>query len=233
MNYLKLVPLIFLGVILSGCLKSSIPQASDSEQSSKLVTSILNKSDLQEVDKMILLARLAYSTEDENEREASLLAIEKIRFPNKEPGELSIFEKLLKGRLERRGLNNAIVDTRQDALKIVSLVLQSDLKLAAGAGHVDEPLSFESSGEEKPSLNDSSINIYHSAPDALPFLGPITPNAYGPGINSDATGRPFIYQPDFGGSGFPDPTLKVQPNAYGPGVGMDQYGRPVRPRSWP
>lgn len=132
MNSLKLVLLIFLGVTLSGCLKSSIQEASDSEQSSK-----------------------------------------------------------------------------------------------------EEPLPIESSGEKNPSLNDSSRNIYHSAPGAFPFLGPITPNAYGPGINSDATGRPFTHKPDFGGSGYPDPTLKVKPNAYGPGVGMDQYGRPVRPRSWP
>lgn len=57
------------------------------------------------------------------------------------------------------------------------------------------------------------------------FLGPATPNAYGPGINSDATGRPFIWRPDFGG-----PALgPIQPNAYGPGVGMDATGRPVRP----
>jgi hypothetical protein len=60
------------------------------------------------------------------------------------------------------------------------------------------------------------------------FLGPYTPNAYGPGMNSDATGRPFIWQPD-SGFGPPDPFSRVQPNAYGPGVGMDQYGRPVRP----
>ncbi len=60
------------------------------------------------------------------------------------------------------------------------------------------------------------------------LFGPITPNAYGPGFNSDATGRPFSFQPQ-GGSSFPDPTLRVEPNAYGPGMGMDQYGRPVRP----
>jgi hypothetical protein len=70
-------------------------------------------------------------------------------------------------------------------------------------------------------------------PSGETFLAPITPNAYGPGVNSDATGRPFTDQPDFGGSGHPDPTLKVTPNVYGPGVGMDQYGRPVRPKSWP
>ena len=61
------------------------------------------------------------------------------------------------------------------------------------------------------------------------LLGPITPNAYGPGLNSDATGRSFMWTPQSGGSGYPDPTLRVQPNAYGPGIGMDQYGRPVRP----
>jgi hypothetical protein len=60
------------------------------------------------------------------------------------------------------------------------------------------------------------------------FLGPYTPNAYGPGMNADATGRPFIWQPD-PGFGPPDPFNRVQPNGYGLGVGMDQYGRPVRP----
>jgi hypothetical protein len=60
------------------------------------------------------------------------------------------------------------------------------------------------------------------------FLGPYTPNAYGPGMNADATGRPFIWQPD-PGFGPPDPFSRVQPNGYGLGVGMDQYGRPVRP----
>ena len=57
------------------------------------------------------------------------------------------------------------------------------------------------------------------------LLGPSTPNAFGPGINSDATGRPFVWRPDFGG-----PALgPIQPDAYGPGVGMDATGRPVRP----
>jgi hypothetical protein len=72
-----------------------------------------------------------------------------------------------------------------------------------------------------------------TSPRGETFLNPNTPNAYGQGINSGATGKPFTYLPDFGGSGYPDPTLDVTPNAYGPGVGMDQYGRPVRPRSWP
>ena len=69
---------------------------------------------------------------------------------------------------------------------------------------------------------------------ALPFasstpsgtlLGPTRANAYGPGINAGATGRPFVWKPDSGG-----PALgPIQPNVFGPGVGMDATGRPVRP----
>lgn len=62
------------------------------------------------------------------------------------------------------------------------------------------------------------------------LLPPITPNAYGPGINNDATGRPFMWKPQFGGSGYPDPTIQVQPYGYGLGVPMDQYGRPLIPQ---
>src|SRR5664280_1464527 len=63
---------------------------------------------------------------------------------------------------------------------------------------------------------------------AQPLLEPYQPNAYGPGINSDATGRPFILQPS-PGNGPADPLSDVRPDAYGPGIGMDQYGRPVQP----
>lgn len=65
-------------------------------------------------------------------------------------------------------------------------------------------------------------------PGSRALLGPYTPNAYGPGMNADATGRPFIWQPD-PGFGPADPFSRVKPDAYGLGVGMDQYGRPVRP----
>jgi hypothetical protein len=64
----------------------------------------------------------------------------------------------------------------------------------------------------------------------IPFLlSPITPNAYGPGLNSDGTGRPFIWRPQGENGPLFDPLLKVKPDAYGPGIGMDQYGRPVYP----
>ena len=58
------------------------------------------------------------------------------------------------------------------------------------------------------------------------------PNAYGPGINSDATGRPFTWEP-LPGNGPADPFSRVRPNAYGPGIGMDQYGRPVQATPFP
>lgn len=62
---------------------------------------------------------------------------------------------------------------------------------------------------------------------AQPFLGPYQSNAYGPGINSDATGRPFTWQP-LPGYGRGDLLSSVRPDVFGPGVGMDQYGRPVK-----
>jgi hypothetical protein len=65
-------------------------------------------------------------------------------------------------------------------------------------------------------------------PNTRGFLGPYTPNAYGPGVNSDATGRPFVWQPS-PGFGPADPFSNVTPNVYGPGIGMDQFGRPVTP----
>ena len=67
-----------------------------------------------------------------------------------------------------------------------------------------------------------------SGPNAGGFLEPSQPNAYGPGINSDAAGRPFSYEP-LPGNGPADPLSSVRPDAFGPGTGMDQYGRPVQP----
>ncbi len=62
------------------------------------------------------------------------------------------------------------------------------------------------------------------------LLSPAIPNAYGPGVNSDATGQRFEYrepaQPR-------DPYLEVQPGTLGPDInlrnGTDQYGQPVEP----
>jgi hypothetical protein len=44
-------------------------------------------------------------------------------------------------------------------------------------------------------------------------------NTYGPGINSDATGRPFVWQSE-PGQGPADPLARVRPDAYGPGRNM-------------
>jgi len=67
------------------------------------------------------------------------------------------------------------------------------------------------------------------------LLGPVQNNAYGLGVHSDATGRPFQWAPlpSHNPTGYVDPLLQVTPNAYGPGIGMDQYGRPVTAHPWP
>ena len=64
------------------------------------------------------------------------------------------------------------------------------------------------------------------------YLEPYQPNAFGPGINRDASGRPFVWQTE-PGNGPADPVATVRPDAYGPGIGMDQYGRPVSPAPVP
>ena len=60
-------------------------------------------------------------------------------------------------------------------------------------------------------------------------LGPVKENVYGPGIHSDGTGRPFVWEGQVPGSSY-RPSGPVKPDAYGPGVGMDKTGRPVRAR---
>ena len=67
------------------------------------------------------------------------------------------------------------------------------------------------------------------------YLPPGRRDAYGAGIDSDATGRPFFWAPKNEPRNiprFPDPTLRVKPDAYGPGIGSDQYGRPVEKKGW-
>ncbi len=58
------------------------------------------------------------------------------------------------------------------------------------------------------------------------LLGPYKPDAYGPGIWSDGTGRAFEWRTRDGES---TGIFHVEPDAYGPGVGMDEFGRPVYP----
>jgi hypothetical protein len=62
------------------------------------------------------------------------------------------------------------------------------------------------------------------------LLKPYQQDTYGPGVNSDATGRPFKWQTQDGEDVAPN--TKVKPDAYGPDVGMDEYGRPVKARQW-
>ena len=58
------------------------------------------------------------------------------------------------------------------------------------------------------------------------YMKPYKQDAYGPGVHSDATGKPFEWKTQ---NGETSRSNKVKPNGYGLGVGMDGYGRPVKP----
>ncbi len=62
--------------------------------------------------------------------------------------------------------------------------------------------------------------------DSIASNYPDGQNAYGPGIHSDATGRPYTWQPTLGHTGAV--LGPVKPDAYGPGIGMDATGKPVQ-----
>ena len=53
-------------------------------------------------------------------------------------------------------------------------------------------------------------------------------DAYGPGINADATGRPYVFETPVGA-----PVGGVRLNVYGPGIGADATGWPVYMRPLP
>jgi hypothetical protein len=78
-------------------------------------------------------------------------------------------------------------------------------------------------------LNSNSTGFDHSWNNQDTFLRPYRNDAYGPGIHSDATGRPFRWQTEDGQ--LVPPGNRVRPDAYGLGVGMDEFGRPVKPSS--
>ena len=83
-------------------------------------------------------------------------------------------------------------------------------------------LAYTLAHAEEPTI----IDIWQQVDERL-----VTPNAYGPGIDMDATGAPIIwevYQPNSRVRERIAPNIPVQPDAYGLGVGMDVYGRPVR-----
>lgn len=62
-------------------------------------------------------------------------------------------------------------------------------------------------------------------------MRPYGQDKYGPGIHSDATGKPFTWQTNDGQ--IVPPGGRVKPDGYGLGVGQDQFGRPVKPKVWP
>jgi len=76
----------------------------------------------------------------------------------------------------------------------------------------------------------------HTPPHGGIILQPITPNVYGPGVNSDGAGRAFTWEPPHSSRTPSTPDMQppipqgVRPNVYGPGIGSDNTGMPVVPR---
>ena len=69
----------------------------------------------------------------------------------------------------------------------------------------------------------------HSGNGNSTYIQSYKQNAYGPGVHSDATGKPFQWSTS---DGQRVSFEQVKPNGYGLGVGMDTYGRPVKPTPW-
>jgi hypothetical protein len=79
-------------------------------------------------------------------------------------------------------------------------------------------------GEVAPARDAAGLPIFESpAVTGNGLLGPYRRNAYGLGMHSDATGRPFTFRTQDG----EDVGGRVKVDAYGPGVHMDTFGRPV------
>ena len=60
------------------------------------------------------------------------------------------------------------------------------------------------------------------------YTQPYKHDAYGPGVHSDSTGKPFEWKTQDGQKS----QGKIKIDAYGLGVGMDEFGRPVKPSPW-
>ena len=160
--------------------------------------------------------------------------------------QILIWDKLLAS-LKYSILLNEIINERLDKYKVATEWLKENKIKAAESINRQDTIRAEQAKAINSALliglgvGLSAYGDYLSRPRAQttilqPNLSePYKGNAYGPGINSDATGRPFTWQTQTP-KGRPrvfDPTLNVRPDVYGPGVGSDQYGRPVTKKPWP
>jgi hypothetical protein len=92
---------------------------------------------------------------------------------------------------------------------------------------VHNTLAFGEDNDDDFTPSEPDTNFNSSWDNQDTFLGPYNSDAYGPEINSDATGRPFRWKTQDGQT--PPPGSAVEPDGYGLGVGKDQFGRPVKP----
>lgn len=79
---------------------------------------------------------------------------------------------------------------------VLGLVLWLVMVIAAPAGA--QGLMDQESGRlyQRPPGGQNIMGNGFVVGPGTTYLGPIRPNAYGPGINADATGRPFQWQPE-------------------------------------
>lgn len=84
---------------------------------------------------------------------------------------------------------------------------------------------YSATTQSVPQARGDRPKVWHpgGTPSYSGVLGPITRDAYGPGIHADATGRPVVWRTDNGSL----VRGNVVPNSYGFGVGADEFGRPV------
>jgi hypothetical protein len=120
---------------------------------------------------------------------------------------------LLQRPFQRRDVEETM---RRNIVSILAVLTVLSMASVAGAEH-----------EQEQTRDQDSQSLFGSTLNGQPLLGQQQKDAYGLGVHSDSTGRPFSWQAE--GETQPNPLLEVKPNGYGLGVGSDQFGGPVRP----
>ena len=102
------------------------------------------------------------------------------------------------------------------------LIVATILMFLTGSALAQDRFNIKQQGNQQQGFG-------HSWDNKNIYMQPYKQNAYGPGVHSDATGKPFEWKTQDGQTSHSN---KVKPDGYGLGVGMDEYGRPVKPSPW-
>lgn len=102
----------------------------------------------------------------------------------------------------------------------LALIIASILMVLTGSALAQDRKHSDTSRRDQQQGFDNSWDNKNT------YMKPYNPDAYGPGVHSDATGKPFEWKTQDGQTSH---SKKVKPDGYGLGVGRDEYGRPVKP----